>query len=144
LLAVSTILRGNAAEAAVLNAPVMADLLVLVPWGEGSPYDLMVDSGREVIKVQVKCGRIRDDCIAFNTCGTDHGRGRQDYIGKADVFGVHAPQLDRVYVVPVEECARYVARLRLVPSCNNQQRGVRYAGDYAIEDWARSLARPGV
>src|SRR4051812_25241292 len=103
---VSTIARGNAAEAAVLNALIRADLTVLVPFGDGSPYDLVVDTGHDLIKVQVKCGRIRDNCIAFNSCGTDHGRGRQDYIGRADVFGVYAPQLDRVYIVPVDGCAR--------------------------------------
>jgi PD-(D/E)XK endonuclease len=60
------------------------------------------------------------------------------------VFGVYARQLDRVYVVPVADCARLRGYLRCTPTRNNQQRGVRYAADYAIEDWARSLARPGV
>jgi len=100
-----------------------------------------VGSGDELIKVQVKCARIRDNCVVFNSCGTDHGRGRQDYVGRADVFGVHAPQLDRVYVVPVEGCPRLQARLRCMATRNNQQHGVRYASDYAVEDWARSLGR---
>jgi hypothetical protein len=137
----STILRGNAAEAAVLNALIKAGLLVLVPFGDGSPYDMMVDSGTQLIKVQVKCGRVRNECVEFNTGGTDHGRGRMSYRGRADVFGVLAPELDRVYIVPVDDCPVYQGRLRLVPTRNNQQRGVRYAGDHAVEDWARSLTR---
>jgi hypothetical protein len=137
---VSTILRGNAAEAAVLNALIKAGLLVLVPFGDGSPYDLMVDSGTQLIKVQVKCGRVRNECVEFNSCGTDHDRGRMSYRGRADVFGVLAPELDRVYIVPVDDCPVYQGRLRLVPTRNNQQRGVRYAGDHAVEGWARSFA----
>src|SRR3954471_12051130 len=136
-----TIRRGNAAEAAVLNAFIRADLTMLVPFGEGAPYDLVVDSGLELIRVQVKCGRIRSECIEFNSAGTDHGRGRLSYRGRADVFGVHAPQLDRVFVVPVNDCPNFRGYLRLTPTRNNQQRGVRYAGDYAVEDWARSLTR---
>ena len=138
---VSTILRGNAAEAAVLNALIRADLFVLVPFGDGCPYDLMVDTGLETFKVQVKCARIRDHCITFNSCGTDHGRGRESYEGRADVFGVYSPQIDRVFIVPVDGSPHFQTRLRCTPTRNNQQRGVRYAGDYAVEDWARSLGR---
>ena len=137
-----TIRRGNAAEAAVLNALIRADLLVFVPFGDGSPYDLLVETGHELIRVQVKCARLRDDCVVFNSCSTDHGRGRMNYEGRADVFGVYSPQLDRVFIVPVKGCANFQARLRLVPTRNNQQHLVKYASDYAVEDWARSLARP--
>jgi hypothetical protein len=139
--AMDTIRRGNAAEAAVLNAFIRADLHVFVPFGDGCPYDLVVECGTELVRVQVKCGRIRNECIEFNSSSTDHGRGQLSYEGRADVFGVHAHQLDRVYIVPVEGCARLRGYLRLVPTRNNQQRGVRYAGDYAVEDWARSLSR---
>src|SRR5690242_15434173 len=99
-----TIRRGNAAEAAVLSALVREDLHVLLPFGEGSPCDLIVDTERDLVRVQVKCGRVRGDCIEFNTCSTDHGRGRLSYVGRADVFGVWAQELDRVYIAPVEDC----------------------------------------
>src|SRR5262245_14027691 len=130
----NTIARGNAAEAAVLSALVRARLIVLVPFGGGAPYDLMVDTGLEQIRVQVKCGRVRQECIEFNSAATDHGRGRQDYRGRADVFGVHAPELEQVFIVPVGDVARFRGYLRLTPTRNNQQRRVRYAGDYAVED----------
>src|SRR6478609_10456935 len=136
-----TIRRGNAAEAAVLSALVSADLHVYVPFGEGSPCDLVVGRGDELFRVQVKSGRVRGGCVEFNTCSTDHGRGRLGYVGRADVFGVWVPELDRVLIVPVGEVAKYRGYLRLAPARNNQQRGVRYASDYAVEDWVRSRAR---
>ena len=136
-----TIRRGNAAEAAVLSALVQAELHVYVPFGEGSPCDLIVERGEELARVQVKSGRVRKECVEFNTCSTDHGRGRLSSLGRADVFGVWVPEVDRVLIVPVGEVARYRGYLRLAPARNNQKRGVRYASDYAVEDWARSLAR---
>jgi hypothetical protein len=60
---VSTITRGNAAEAAVLNALIRADLIVLVPFGDGAPYDLVVDSGSALDRVLMipvdGCARLR-------------------------------------------------------------------------------------
>jgi PD-(D/E)XK endonuclease len=105
---VSTIVRGNAAEAAVLHALTRAGLPVLIPFGDGSAYDLAVDVGETMIKVQVKSGRVRGECIEFNTTSTDHGHGQLAYHGRADVFGVHADQLDRVYIVAVHECPAYL------------------------------------
>ena len=108
-----TIRRGNAAEAAVLNAFVKADLDVYLPFGDGMPCDLVVGTELVLIKVQVKSGRIRNECIEFNSASTDHGRGRQDYRGRADVFGVHFPPTDGVYLVPVDAVGRNEGRLRL-------------------------------
>ena len=95
----STIVKGNTAEAAVLKAFVTVGMPVLMPFGGGSPYDLGVelpDGG--LARVQVKTGRVRNGCIKFNSCGTDHGRGQQSYDGRADLFAVYVEQLDRVFV----------------------------------------------
>jgi PD-(D/E)XK endonuclease len=136
-----TIRRGNAAEAAVLNAMVRADFHVFTPFGEGAPYDLLVDTNSELIRVQVKCARLKGECLLFNSCSTDHGQGRLSYDGRADVFGIYSPQIDRVYVIPVQDCPRFQTSLRLVPTRNSQSKGVRYAGDHAVESWAASLSR---
>jgi PD-(D/E)XK endonuclease len=136
-----TITRGNAAEAAVVNALVHAAVHVFVPFGDGCPYDLLADTGDERIRIQVKCARVRKDCVVFNSCTTDHGRGRANYCGRADAFAIYVPELARVYIVPVEDCGNFQGRLRLAPTRNNQRKGVRYAEDYAIERWAASLSR---
>jgi hypothetical protein len=54
--------------------------------------------------VQVKSGRVRNGCVEFNTCSTDHGRGRQHDVGRADIIAVHVASTDIVDVVPVEDC----------------------------------------
>ena len=45
----------------------------------------------------------------------------------------------QVFVVPVEECARFKGYLRLEPTANNQRLGVRFAADHTLERWLDAL-----
>ena len=137
-----TISRGNAAEAAVLDALVRADIPVLIPFGDGLCFDLAAikPSDGAVLRLQVKSGRVRHGCVEFNACSTDHGRGRQHYRGRADLIAVHVPVIERIFVVPVDDCPSFRGYLRLVAPRNNQRRGVRPAERYAFEAWVRSIS----
>jgi hypothetical protein len=136
-------MRGDVTEAAVLAALVRHELHVLIPFGHDGPYDLVVDVDDGVfIRVQCKTARhTSPDRIEFNSCSTDHGHGTRDYVGRADVFGVHCPALDRVFIVPVAEAVRHKTTLRLTPTRNNQRRRVRRADAYDVAAWVRSLRR---
>jgi len=128
--------RGNAAEAAVLSALVNRGFDVLVPFGGGQPYDLVLHlTGAAFLRVQCKTAWRSGDCLAFNCCSTDHGRGRQPYGGLADIFGVYSPEDRSIYLVPVHAVARFQGRLRLKPTRNNQLQRVRFAADFAIDVW---------
>lgn len=71
---------------------VAAGLDVFVAFGEGTPFDLLaVLPDGSIVRVQVKSGRVRGESFVFNTCSTDHGRGRHDYRGRADVIAAHVP-----------------------------------------------------
>ncbi len=138
-----TIHRGNAAEAAVLAALLAADIPALVPFGHGLAFDLvaMIPPDGHIIRIQVKSGRVRDGCVVFNACSTDHGSGRQDYRGRADCIAVHVPVLlPRLFVLPVDDCPSFAGRLRLEPPRNNQRRGIRFADDYTFDCWVRELS----
>lgn len=136
-----SVVRGNAAEAAVLHRFVADGFHVLLPFGGGLCFDLavVVPPEEDLLRVQVKSGRVRRRCVEFNTCTTDHGRGRQSYRGKADVIAVHVPELSEVLIVPVEDCAPHKGVLRLEPPLNNQRLGVRFACDYGFEKWAKQV-----
>ena len=140
-----TIQRGNQAEAHVLASLVARDMLVLIPFGEGHPYDLVLDLNRHFIRIQCKCAHLYKGCVTFKSCSTDHGTGPRDYHGRADVFGVHFPPTGDVYFVPVAEAATRATALRLGPARNNQRLRVRMAADYAVERWtpARFAALAG-
>ncbi|CAN5627016.1 hypothetical protein BH10ACT11_BH10ACT11_19360 [soil metagenome] len=138
-----TAIRGNISESAVLHALVRRGFHVLLPFGDGCPYDLVVglDDG-VLIRVQVKTGRVRQPgSVTFNAYSTDHGRGPGSYLGLADVFGVYFPPRDSVYLVPVLETGRTEVSLRFAPPRNNQRRRVRQARDYLIENWTTDALR---
>jgi hypothetical protein len=133
---------GNAAEAAVLAELIQREFRVLVPFGDGHPYDLVIDLGNPgYLRVQCKTARPKGGCLVFNARTTDHGRGRQSYFGLADLFGVYFPPERTVYLVPVDAIPGFEGRFRLEPTRNNQKRFVRFAAEYEIDRWsAASLA----
>jgi hypothetical protein len=141
----NTISRGNAAEAAVLHALIKAELVVLMPFGGGASFDLAVvlPPDGEIARIQVKSGRVRKGCVTFNACNTDHGRGRMSYRGLAEFIAVDVLELGRQFIVPVDDCPSFTGLLRLEAPRNNQRAGVRFADDYDLADWLRSLAETG-
>ena len=134
-----TIARGNASEAAVLHAFILAGIRVFLPFGSGESFDLAADMPTgEILRIQVKTGWVRKGCIEFKASSTDHGHGQRSYRGRADVLAVYVPALARVFMVPVEDCPVYTGYLRLDPPRNNQRRRVRFAEDYSFERWLAS------
>jgi hypothetical protein len=134
--------KGNASEAAILSAFTSRGFRVLLPFGDGHPFDLVVYlGGDDFLRVQCKTSRLVSGCIGFNSRSTDHGGGPGRYTGLADVFGVYFPPLDSVYVVPAEEVAGLAVQLRLKPTLNNQRKRVRMAADYLIEQWSPGALR---
>jgi PD-(D/E)XK endonuclease len=132
--------RGDICEGAVLGTFTKLGLVVLVPWRHDLPYDLVVHLPDErFVRVQCKTGRERGGSVLFNSASTDHGQGRRDYRGRADVLAVFCPTLDRVFVVPVDEAAGYVTSLRVDPPRNGQRLRVRLASDHTAERWAATV-----
>ena len=63
----STAIKGNTTEAAVLKAFLARGWGVLVPFGGGEPFDLVVHLGSgEFLRVQCKTARLLDGCMVFN------------------------------------------------------------------------------
>jgi hypothetical protein len=132
----STAQRGNAAEAAVLHALIRHGVDVLVPFGSGHPFDLVLQlAAGPFLRVQCKRAWGLQGCVVFNARSTDHGRGPGSYRGLADLFGVYFPPTDQVYLVPIDGVASFEGRLRLEPTRNNQKRGIRFATDFEIGRW---------
>lgn len=130
--------RGNETEAVVLSAFVRRNYEVLVPFGEGQPYDLVVHlTGREFLRVQCKTAWPNGGCLIFNCRSTDHGRGPQPYFGLADIFAVYFPPTQAVYLVPIDGVAAFEGRLRLEPTRNNQRREIRFAAEFEIDRWTK-------
>jgi hypothetical protein len=85
-----------------------------------------------VYRVQCKTSRVVGDVVMFSTCSsTNHVR--KDYRGQVDFFGVYSPNLDQVFLVPIEDVPSRECSLRLSPTRNKQAKGIRWAGDYRLD-----------
>ena len=93
--------------------------------------DLVALRGGEVVRVQVKSARVIAGAVSFRVC-SNTGNVPRDYHGEIDAFGVYAPALHRVYVVPVADTKTRLCSLRLEPPANNQMKGIRLAADYEL------------
>jgi len=129
---------GDRTTLAVILALREAGLGILVPFGENVRYDLVIDDGNRLARVQCKTGRLREGAVRFAVCSCygHHlrpGESRRDYQGQVDFFGVHCPDTAAVYLVPIGDVqVRVQAALRVDPPRNGQRSKIRNAVDYEI------------
>lgn len=126
-------LVGNRTEGFVLAALLSAGHSVLTPFGGGLRYDLAIDTGDGIKRIQCKTARMRDGALFFKTASWQRDtKEKTTYQGSADLFGVYCPSNSKCYLVPVSDVGVNEASLRLSESKNNQKKGVRWAKDYEI------------
>jgi PD-(D/E)XK nuclease superfamily protein len=107
---------------------------VSVPWGENHRYDLIVEKENTLLRIQVKTGRLRMGSIWFNAYSSHAHRngGQRSYRGDADYFGVYCPDVQRVFLVPVEDVTENQGCLRWARAKNSQSRKIRWADRYVL------------
>jgi hypothetical protein len=129
---------GDRSTMAIIFALRLLDYAIFVPFGENTRYDLVIDNGSCLRRVQCKTGRLKDGGIHFPTCSTyaHHPNPRvrrRDYAGEIDDFAVYCPDLGSVYLIPIEDVpTRALGVLRVTPARNGQRKGVRLAAAYEV------------
>src|SRR5205085_9465623 len=100
----NTMHKGNSSEAIALAAYTRAGFLVSLPFGGGSAYDLIVDTGSRLLKVQVKTGWRRTGCLNYKgrrRIKDSNQNGTRRYrADEVDIFVVYDPGGDTLYAVP--------------------------------------------
>ncbi|MBA3787079.1 MAG: hypothetical protein H0X21_00095 [Actinobacteria bacterium] len=128
---------GDRSTLAIMAAFDLAGYIVSVPFGENTRYDLVVDDGGCLSRVQCKTGRLREGAVRFNTCSVyaHHPNPKvhsRHYRDEVDSFAVYCPENGAVYLIPISDLpSRRTASLR-VDAANTQVRGVRPAARYKI------------
>jgi hypothetical protein len=122
---------GNVTVAKVLLALVTKGKNVLTPFGEGERYDLMIDEGRAVIRVQCKTGKLKNGGIVFNNYSST-AAGVKKYGDSVEAYGVFCPQNGKTYLVPVGSCANGKTVLRVKPAKSGRKKGIRLAEKFEI------------
>ena len=126
---------GLRSEAAILGELVRRGYSVLVPFGTNQRYDLIIDFGDRLARIQCKTGRLRNGAVEFATQSTrvnTRRTFRRGYGGEIDYFAVYCPATNGVYLVPIEETQGTNSFLRIDQPRNNQVKRIRWASDYEL------------
>ena len=139
--------KGAIAEAAIALEATRLGHVVLRPQQEGRRYDLVVDTGSRLWRVQCKWGNLRNGVVAVRTATSRHSP-TQGYVlttysaDEIDAIGIYCPGFDECLLVPIEEAAGMThLHLRVEPTRNSQRCGVRMATQYrfgAVAQMARA------
>jgi hypothetical protein len=106
--------RGEMAEAAFLHKAAMLGFGVSKPWGDSDPYDLIVDSGSGLWRVQVKSA-YRGDKYGGYMISAHGNRPEKGYCLKdIDVLVAYIVPEDLWYVLPVR-LFRKIKSVKLYP-----------------------------
>ena len=130
---------GARAEVEIAAALMRVGKQVYLPLGTShGRVDLIFADVSGLHRVQCKTSRLIGDVISFSTCSNTGGL-RKDYQGEVDYLGVYSPDLDQVFLVPIDALPHRGCHLRLGPARNSQQKRLRWAGDYLISRPDRSV-----
>ena len=119
---------GDRSTLAVMLALQRAGYIVLMPFGENTRYDLVIEKGTSFARVQCKTGRLRGGAVRFAACSSyahhsNPSLTRRDYLGEIDFFGVYCPETGGVYLVPIADAPiRRQGALRVAATRNGQSR----------------------
>jgi hypothetical protein len=127
--------KGNLAELAIAFAARKLGIDVYWPLGEGGRYDLILDLGGTLSRVQCKWAPRHRDVVVVRCYSTRRNRDgllRRIYTkGEIDAYAAYCQQLDRCFFLPYDEfvCQAQVY-LRLNGTNNNQKLGINWADDF--------------
>jgi hypothetical protein len=129
---------GDRSTLAIMLGLQAAGHALSLPFGENTRYDLLVEIGSRIARVQCKTGRMQNGSVCFPTLSSyaHHATPRfrwRGYIGQIDYFGVWCPETGGVYLVPVDDVPpTRGATLRVEPARNGQRRRIRLAADFLV------------
>ena len=130
---------GEISEAAIITRFLQLGYVVLTPYGGNQRYDMVIEDAEEQFwRIQCKTGRIDEGrtTIQFRAIIQNvTGKNRQPryYQGQCDYFAVYCEELNKVYLIPVDQVGQLItATLRLTPRKYNQDRKTLWAKDYEL------------
>jgi hypothetical protein len=127
--------KGNIAEVAIALAGRKLGIDVYWPLGEGGRYDLILDVGGSLNRVQCKWAPRQGEVVVVRCYSTRRNRDgllRRIYVeGEIDAYAAYCEEIDRCFFLPYREFAgRTQVHLRLSGTNNNQKFGVNWADDF--------------
>lgn len=128
---------GNVTEIQCMLSFLQLGYNVLTPYGDCERYDFVVDINGKFYKIQSKTSSSNDNGATIKI----HSKSSNRKNGKIVSTNYSSDEIDffstyyngQCYLIPIEECGSKKV-LRLLPSQNNQEKGICWAEDYKIEN----------
>ena len=127
--------KGTIAETAIIAKAIQFGLDVYRPINDGLRWDLLFGLHTAFLRVQCKWASRRGDVVVVGTRSarrTREGIVRRTYSrDEIEVIAAYCAELDRIFLIPPDVFDGHpVVWLRLAPTKNNQQIGIRWADDF--------------
>lgn len=99
-------------------------------------YDFILDTGKELLKIQVKTSHSDGEKIIFKTSSRHiTARGNTSHHYQEDGIDYFCTWYENeCYLVPVEDCGKSEKCLRLIPTRNGQVKNIAFAEDYVAKE----------
>ena len=106
--------KGEISEGIVIAHLLKLGYSVSMPFGDNQRYDIIVDDGSQLRRVQIKTGYLRRGCVCFSCASLNaFTQVRSTYQGQIEGFLVYCPGTDKVYWVPIEQATTSEMSLRV-------------------------------
>lgn len=110
-------------------------LTVSVPIGDNAKYDLIVDTGTKLLRLQVKTSHSNDNGSTFSFEATSNVVNRRTILtkkyNKEDIDGFCTWFDGKVYIIPWKDTSQVT--LRLTDPLNNNAKNIKWASDYEAD-----------
>lgn len=125
--------KGERSEIIIIASLVKKGFSVSLPFGNNQRYDLILDDGENLFKIQCKTGILKRGCVIFKTCSTNGFTHKQKtYKGQIDFFMVYCPQNNKIYKIPIDICSIRTFTLR-IDKPQKRIKNIHWAHNYEFD-----------
>ena len=123
---------GNNGEAKVLAKFIELGCNVYLPFGEGSPVDMIINLNGQLFKIQVKTSNVyKNGCTVFDLKMNRNIRTYTDVF--IDYFALYSVRFDEIYLLHVNMAPDTAVHIRNVDSDKHKIYKTRQSADYLID-----------
>lgn len=127
--------RGDETEAKAIQELVSNGYGVSVPFGDNDKYDLVVDDGEQLYRLQCKTAwQNKEETIRFNTHSQTTRDGKyheQTYHDEIDAFLVRYPKIETLYWIDIDEATEQKMELRFEADIDHPS--INWAENYEFD-----------
>jgi hypothetical protein len=112
---------GNISESAIVAKYISLGYIVSIPFGNKENYDIIIDDGKKLKKIQIKTGHVSKESIYVNL-------GVEGKYKNCTAIAVYVPELNKCYEIPITKCKGTSITLH----SNNVPNSTKYAKNFKL------------